>query len=364
MPDGIRINQPIMDDAEVDAAISVIKSGILTSPEFEGGPEVQKLEKVVCDFTGARHAIAINSGTVALQSSLLALDIGSGDEVIVPSFTYVATANAVKAVGATPIFADISLDNYTINPDSVRDCITDRTAAIIPVHLYGLAANIKQIQEVAGNIPIIEDAAQSLGSTTHNRHTGTLADMGCYSLYPGKVITAGEGGIIVTNDDHIRERLLAIRNHGNVRGTFAVFGINARLPEISAAIARVQMRKLPSFLDMRRRNATYLNSHLQNDMVRFPTLQPGESPNWNLYTVAILGRAKLLNVLKQNKVGAAVYYKTPIHRTSHYSSKTSLPKTDEAAASVISIPVHPAVTFDDMSCMVELINNHSSGALY
>ncbi|MYB46473.1 MAG: DegT/DnrJ/EryC1/StrS family aminotransferase [Cenarchaeum sp. SB0662_bin_33] len=363
MSQNIRINEPIMDDAEIDAVTSVIKSGVLTSPQFEGGPEVQKLERSVREYTGARHAVAVNSGTVALQASLLALDIKPHSEVIVPSFSYVATANAVKAVGAIPVFADILLNNYTISPDSIRNYITSRTAAIIPVHLYGLVSDIKRIREVAGHIPVIEDAAQSLGSTIDGAHTGTMAEMGCYSLYPGKVVTAGEGGIIVTNDHNMHERLLAIRNHGNVRGAFETFGINARLPEISAAIGRIQMGKLPMFLYIRRRNAAYLDEYLQSNTVRLPTLRQGENPNWNLYTIYTTARDGLLSKLRQKGIGAAIYYKTPIHRTPHYSSKTSLPNTDEASSSVLSIPVHPGVTPDDTSYMAQLINSHSSGVV-
>lgn len=360
----IQINRPILDDAEIDAAAAVIKSGILTSPKPEGGEMVQRLERAVCGFTGARHAVAVNSGTVALQAALLSLNIGLDDEVIVPSFTYVATANAVRSVGAIPVFADISLDNYTASPDAIRDCITSRTAAIMPVHLYGLVADIRRIQEVSGGIPVIEDAAQSLGSTIHSRHAGTLADVGCYSLYPGKVATAGEGGIIVTNDHKTYESLLAIRNHGNVRGTFAAFGINARMPEVSAAIASVQIEKLPSFLEIRRRNAAILNSILDGNMVGFPTVRSGENPNWNLYTVSVGARDKLLSTLNQNRVGAAIYYRVPIHRMPHYSSNIVLPHTDEAAASVLSIPVHPAVTPDDISEIARIINNHSLDAVH
>lgn len=360
----IPINRPIIDNEEVDAATSVIKSGILTSPSPEGGPAVQQLEKRVCEYTGARHAVAVNSGTAALQAALLSLNVGAGDEVIVPSFTYVATANAVKSVGATPVFADISLNNYTIKPDSIKNCITSRTAAIIPVHLYGLVADMDQISEVAENIPVIEDAAQSLGSTIHNRHTGTLANIGCYSLYPGKVATAGEGGIIVTNDDAIHDTLLAVRNHGNIKGEFATFGVNMRMPEVSAAIAHVQMKKLPAFLDARRRNAALLSDRLQNVTtgqytIQLPTLQPGEDPNWNLYTVSLSNRDQLLGTLNQNNVGAAIYYKTPIHRTPHYTSKkTILPNTEKAAQMVLSIPVHPGVTAHDISNIVKTIQNN------
>ena len=362
MRDGfIPINQPLLDDAEVDAAVSVIRSGALTSPAYEGGEHVRRLERAVRDFTGARHAVAVNSGTAALQAALLALDVGAGDEVIVPSFTYVATANAVKSVGATPVFADISQNSYQINPGSVRYLITDRTAAVIPVHLYGLASDMDGILEAAGDIPVIEDAAQSLGSTLRGKHTGTLADLGCYSLYPGKVATAGEGGIVVTGDDKTHERLLALRNHGNTGDSFGTFGINLRMPEISAAIATVQMNKLPSFIGARRRNAAALTTLLREDnsgpsRIRLPPVTSEENPNWSLYTISVPDRDKLLRLLNQNGVGAAVYYKMPVHTTPSYSSgQRALPRTEEAAGTVLSIPVHPAVTAEDTERMASII---------
>lgn len=351
----IPINRPLLDDRETRAVLSVLESGTLTSPSREGGPVVQRLERAVRDFTGARHAVAVNSGTAALQASLLALDVGKGDEVIVPSFSYVATANAVLSVGAIPVFADIG-DGLTMDPASVSSLVTESTAAVIPVHLYGRVADIPAISEAAGGLHVIEDAAQSLGSTINGRHTGTLSRMGCYSLYPGKVATAGEGGVVVTDDDAVHDRLLAIRNHGNTGSEFGSFGVNLRMPEVSAAIGAVQMDKLPSFLDARRRNATQLSNLLEETGLGLPTVREGENPNWNLYTVTSDRRDDLLDALNRNGVGAAVYYRTPIHRTPHYAGTCSLPVTERAARQVLSLPVHPGVAGKDLERIAGIIS--------
>jgi len=201
----------------------------LTSAANQGGKYVQKFEKSVSTFVKSKYAIAVNSGTAALQASLYALDIKKGDEVLLPSFTFVATANAVVSTGAKPVFVDILKENYTIDPDDLQKKITKKTRAIIPVHLYGNVANIERLSEISkkNNIPIIEDSAQSLGSTYKGKHTGTFFEMGCYSMYPAKVMTSGEGGFIVTNNKKLRDKLLMIRNHGMVHGyDTKVFGLN------------------------------------------------------------------------------------------------------------------------------------------
>lgn len=351
----IPINKPLLDDREARAVLSVLESGTLTSPSREGGPAVQRLERAVRDFTGARHAVAVNSGTAALQASLLALDVEKGDEVIVPSFSYVATANAVLSVGAVPVFADIGAD-LTMDPASVASLVTENTTAIIPVHLYGRVSDISAISEAAGGLHVVEDAAQSLGSTINGRHTGTLSEMGCYSLYPGKVATAGEGGVVVTDDDAIHDRLLAIRNHGNTGSEFGSFGINLRMPEVSAAMGAVQVDKLPSFLDSRRRNAAHLSDLLEGTDLGLPVTREGESPNWNLYTVMSDSRDDLLDALNRNGVGAAIYYRVPIHMTPVHAGTCSLPVTEDAARRVLSLPVHPAVAGKDLERIAGIIS--------
>ncbi|AJW69821.1 DegT/DnrJ/EryC1/StrS family aminotransferase [Nitrosopumilus adriaticus] len=343
----IAINIPIVGKEEISAVTNVLKNGVLTSSASQGGKHVQDFEKVAASFVKSKYAIAVNSGTAALQAALHALDIKKGDEVLVPSFTFVATANAVVSTGAKPIFVDILKENYTIDPTDLEKKINKKTRAIIPVHLYGNVAHIERLSEISKkyNIPIIEDSAQSLGSTYKGKHTGTFFDMGCYSMYPAKVMTAGEGGFIVTNNKKLRDKLLMIRNHGMVHGyDTKIFGLNLRLPEINAAIATVQMKKLSNFLKSRKKNALLLSKLLSDLNVTLPTQRKNENVNWYLYTIATKNRDQVLKKLNENGIGAASYYPIPVHKTPFYKLKTKLLITDWAASHVISLPIHPGVT--------------------
>ena len=213
---------------------------------------IQEFESSLRTFLNVKHVISVNSGTAALHAALLALDIKTGDEVLLPSFTFVATANAVVASGAKPVFVDINTKDYTIDLYDLKKKISKKSKVIIPVHLYGHPANITELNEIANqySIYIIEDACQSLGSTYKNKQTGTFGTMGCFSMYASKVLTAGEGGAIVTNEDKLADTLKIIRNHGMVEGyDTRLLGLNYRLPELSAAIAKIQMRKLKTILD-------------------------------------------------------------------------------------------------------------------
>lgn len=343
----IPINIPIVGKEEISAVTSILKNGALTSSANQGGKHVQSFEKSAASFVKSKYAIAVNSGTAALQAALYALDIKKGDEVLLPSFTFVATANAIVSTGAKPVFVDILKNNYTIDPDNLEKKITRKTRAIIPVHLYGNVAYVDRLSEISKkhDIPIIEDAAQSLGSTYKGKHTGTFFEMGCYSLYPAKVMTAGEGGFVVTKNKKLRDKLLMIRNHGMVHGyDTRIFGLNLRLPEISAAIANVQLKKLPSFLKSRRKNANLLSKLISELKVDLPSQRKNENVNWYLYTIATKKRNLLLKKLNKKGIGAASYYPTPVHRTPFYKLKTKLPITDWAASHVISLPIHPKVT--------------------
>ena len=343
----VAINIPIVGKEEISAVTSILRNGALTSAANNGGKHVQQFEKQASLFTKSKFTIAVNSGTAALQAALLALDIQKGDEVLLPSFTFVATANAVLSVGAKPVFVDIKKEDYTIDPVDCKRKISKKTRAIIPVHLYGNVADVSQLSEISKkhNIPIIEDAAQSLGSTYKGKHTGTFFEMGCYSMYPAKVMTAGEGGFIVTNNKKLHDKLLMIRNHGMVKGyDTRVFGLNLRLPEISAAIATIQMKKLPKFLKARKNNANYLSKLISDLKIDLPKPKKHENINWYLYTIASNKRNKLLKTLNDKGIGAAAYYPTPVHKTPFYKLKIKLPVTDWAASNVLSIPTHPKVT--------------------
>jgi len=356
----IPINIPIVGKEEISAVISVLKDGSLTSASNEGGTNVREFEKLASSFVKSKYAVAVNSGTAALQASLYALDIKKGDEVLLPSFTFVATANAVVSTGAKPIFVDILADNYTIDPKDIEKKISKNTKAIIPVHLYGNVAFLDRILEISRkyNIHIIEDSAQSLGSKLKGKYTGTFSDLGCYSMYPAKVMTSGEGGFIVTNNKKLHEKLLMIRNHGMLRGyDTRTFGLNLRLPEISAAIAKIQMKKLPKFLNIRKNNANLLSQLISDLNIRIPKERNNESVNWYLYTISTLKRNKILQKLNSKGIGAASYYPTPIHKTPFYKQKIILPSTDFAASHVLSLPIHPKVTSKDIEFIAKSLRD-------
>lgn len=356
----IPINVPLIGKEEISAVTSILKNGVLTSAANQGGKHVQNFEKSVASFVKSKYVVAVNSGTSALQAALYALDIKNGDEVLVPSFTFVATANAVISTGAKPIFVDILKENYTIDPYELEKKITKKTRAIIPVHLYGNMADVDSLNEISKkyNIPIIEDSAQSLGSMYKGKHSGTFFEMGCYSMYPAKVMTAGEGGFVVTDNKKLKDRLLMIRNHGMIHGyDTKIFGLNLRLPEINAAIATVQMKKLPNFLKIRKQNAELLTKLLSDLKITLPRQRKNENVNWYLYTIALEKRDKLLKKLNEKGIGAASYYPTPVHKTPFYKLDTKLPVTDWASSHVLSLPIHPKVTQKNIEFIVKTIRD-------
>jgi len=356
----IPINTPDIDKEEIREVTAVLSEKSLTSSSFDGGKRVQQFEKLLSKFVKSKFAVAVNSGTAALQASLYAIDIKPGDEVLVPSFTFVATANSVKSVGAKPIFVDILKDNYTMDPNDLRKKITRRTKAIIPVHLYGHMAYMYEILEIAKkkNIKIIEDASQSLGSKLKGKHSGTFSHLGCFSLYGGKIITSGEGGAIVTDDKKLFEKLKQIRNHGlSKNNLITTLGLNFRLSEINAAIAKIQMKKLPRLINERKNNAQILTDLLENDDVIIPTQRKNETVNWYLYTIAIKNRDKVMKKLNASGIGARVYYSPSIHETPYYKTTLRLPNTEWAASHVLSLPIHPEVREQDLVRMKKIISD-------
>lgn len=343
----IAINVPFVNGDEIAAITSILKNGALTSTSNHGGKHVQAFEKSASLFIKSKYVIAVNSGTAALQAALYALNIKKDDEVLIPSFTFVATANSVVSTGAKPIFVDILKENYTMDPDDLQKKITKKTRAIMPVHLYGNVAFIDRILEIAKkhNLPIIEDSAQSLGSTYKGKHAGTFSDLGCWSMYPAKVMTSGEGGFVATNDKKLHDKLLMIRNHGMVHGyNTKIFGLNLRLPEISAAIATIQMKKLPGFLKARQKNANLLSKLISDLNIVLPHQRNNENVNWYLYTIATSKRDKILKKLNAKGIGAASYYPIPVHKTPFYRQKIKLPITEWASSHALSLPIHPKVT--------------------
>ncbi len=342
----IPISKPWIDKEELEMVKKVLDSGELTNASFNGGKYVQEFERLLKEYTKANHAIAVNSGTSALYASLLALDLKSNDEVIIPSLTFVATANAIVAVGAKPVFAEVKQDDYTIDPEDIERKITKNTKAIIAVHLYGHTADMDAINEIAEkhSLYVIEDACQSLGSIYRGKQSGNIGDLGCYSFYPSKVLTSGEGGAIVTREKKLAYRLRMIRNHGMLEGyDTRILGLNLRMGELNAAIAIAQMKKFERMLEIRRENAYELSKILDGLDVKIPREPDDRRYNWYLYTVLLKNRDYIKNKLQELGIGATIYYKTPVHKTPFYANGISLPTTEYIADHVLSLPVHPLV---------------------
>ena len=249
----IPINRPVLGEEEKAAVEEVVASGMLTNASYEGGKYVRAFEGKVRELLGAKHVIAVNSGTAALHSVLMALGVRAGDEVVVPSFTFVATANVVLAAGARPVFVDAGRD-YHMDPGEFKKAITRKTKAVIPVHVFGYPADMDEIREIAESrsVPVVEDAAESMGATYRGTQTGRLSSAGCFSMYASKVVTSGEGGAISSVDVGLAVRLRLVRKHGMVHHNDSRhLGFNYRLPELGAALASVQMDRLPGFLAAR-----------------------------------------------------------------------------------------------------------------
>ena len=352
----IPINIPLLGKEEKEAVQAVLDSGALTNASYEGGKYVREFEAKLKAKVRTKHAIAVSSGTAALHTSLVAYGIGTGDEVIVPAFTFEATANVVLACGAKPVFADIKAD-YNIDPEDVRKKLGRKTKAIIPVDVYGYPADLDEIGEMAekSGVKVIEDAAESLGAEYRGRPAGKTDQAGCFSLYATKVITSGEGGAITTDDDEFADKVRLVRNHG-MRGGYdtRVLGFNYRLPEIPAAIASVQMDRLDGYIKARRRNASALTERVSK--LKGVELRQNSSDRkhvWYLYTLYMAKkRDHVIQRLRAAGVGATAYWETPVNRMPLYRdlgyAGMSLPMALGAARHVISLPVHPGLKEEEV----------------
>lgn len=350
----ISINAPQIGEEEIEAVVKVMKSRGLTHG-IGAGPKVTEFENAFAGFVKAKHAVAMNSGTAALHSSLAIAGVRAGDEVILPSFTFVATSETVAMTGAKPVFADIDPNTYNISPKAIGKAITKKTKAIMAVDLYGLPAEIPEIRKIAERhgLVVVEDAAQAHGGICQNRPAGTFADIACWSFYASKNMTTGEGGMATTNSDEFAERLRWLRSHGEkVKYESLMLGHNYRMPEIEAAIGCVQVKRLPKFVARRTRNAKRLSQLLRKSKkLQLPIEPAGYKSSWYLYTVRIKNatkerRDKVVATLKQAGIGAEVYYVNPIHMMQFYRKYGNyrLPETEKAAKQVFSLPVHPGVT--------------------
>ncbi|MHB8345723.1 MAG: DegT/DnrJ/EryC1/StrS family aminotransferase [Acidiferrobacterales bacterium] len=315
------------------------------------GPQVSAFEREFAEYVGVKHAIAVANGTDSLVLSLRALGIGRGDEVITTPFTFFASAEAIDVVGATPVFADILPGDFTLDPRSVRERISPRTRAILPVHIFGHAADMDSIMEIAGEhgLAVIEDCAQSFGARVGGRVTGSIGAAGSFSFYPTKVLGGyGDGGMVTTNSAEVDERIRRLRNHGAVKSFIHVeVGCNSRLDEIQAAVLRIKLRSIDSAIAGRRRVADSYNRSFAGTAVTGPAARSADAHVYNLYTVRTARRDQVRQRLTDRQIGSSLCYPQGLHLQDVYRHlgyrPGSLPVCEQATTEVLSLPVYPGM---------------------
>ena len=355
MTDFIPPAKPLIGDEERAAVDRVLRSGMLAQ-----GPEVKAFEEEFSAHFGlGRACVAVNSGTSGLHLGLLSSGVGAGAEVIVPSFTFAATANSVALTGARPVFADISPDDFCLDPDAVEAAITERTAGIMPVHLYGHPAKMDRIQAVADahGLQVFEDAAQAHGASLGGRPVGSFGTFAMFSLYPTKNMTSGEGGMVSVANAEVERLVRLYRNQGMEKQYHnEVVGFNCRMTDIHAAIGRVQLTKVDAWTAKRQENAAFLSANLRG--VTPPPVAPGAVHVYHQYTIRVPqdrdGFAAALR--EQYAIGSGMFYPVPNHKLAPFSVDVELPETARAAAECLSLPVHPSLSQGDLERIVEAVN--------
>lgn len=355
----VPIAKPIIGQEEIDNVVEVLKSGMIAQ-----GPKVSEFEKEFASWVDADYGVATNSGTAALHVALLACGIGAGDEVITTPFTFIASGNSIVYTGAKPVFGDIDLKTYTLDPNTIEDLITDKTKAIMPVQLYGQSADMGAICDIAEDhdLKVIEDAAQAHGSTFNGKKVGSMGDMACFSFYPTKNMTTSEGGMITTDDEELVEEAHIFRAHGSrVKYHHDDIGYNFRMTDISAAIGLAQLKVIDGFNQKRAENAAYLNEGLADiDGVITPYAREGSTHVYHQYTIRVEkgNRDDWIDILTEKGIGTGVHYPIPLYNQPIYQKlgfTGSCPNAELVAESVISLPVHPSLTNDDLDLVIEAV---------
>ncbi|WP_232702072.1 DegT/DnrJ/EryC1/StrS family aminotransferase [Halobacterium wangiae] len=345
----IPIAAPDVGAAERERVVEVLEDGQLAD-----GPVVREFEAEFADFCGAERAVATTNGTTALHATLEALGVGPGDTVVTTPFSFIASANAVRLAGAEPVFADVEPETLTLDPDAVKDavCRRDDVAAILAVHLYGMPAEMRELRDIADDhgLALVEDAAQAHGAEYRGEPVGTLGDAACFSFYPTKNMTSGEGGMVTTNHAALADRVRRFCDHGRTSGyDHADVGHNFRMTSLCGAIGRAQLRKLSEYNVARRGNAAYLSDRLADTSVETPTEPRDRRSVYHQYTVRSDDRDGLKAHLADAGVQTGVYYPTPIHQQEAYADvRADLPVAERAAERVLSLPVHPALSVEDL----------------
>jgi perosamine synthetase len=362
----INIAQPNIGKAEEKAVLKVLHSGVLAQ-----GERVKQFENNFAQFVGSKYAVATSNGTTALHIALLGLDIGKGDEVITTPFTFIASSNSILYTNAKPVFVDIDPTTFNIDPNLIEKKITSKTRAIMPVHLYGLPANMNKINVLAKkyNLFVIEDACQAHGASIKKPKAGILGDVGCFSFYPTKNMTTGEGGMITTNNKKLADRMRLLREHGmHIRYHHDIVGYNFRMTNIAAAIGIEQLKKLEDFNTKRLKNALFYTEKLQEVKgIITPFIPENYHHAFHQYTIRInkdypLTRDKLAELLLKNHIRTGIYYPIPVHQQKAYKDigfKGQFPVAEQLSHEVLSLPVHPQLTKKDLIRVVASITNAS-----
>lgn len=362
----IPLMSPDIRNSDIENVIRVLKSGMLVQ-----GKEVIHLEDSFSKFISVKHSIAVSSGTAALHLALIALGIGKGDEVIVPAFSYIATANVVELVGAKPIFVDIDIETFTINTSLIEKAITTKTKAIIPVHEFGLTANMQSIKEIANNhnLYIVEDAACALGAKDNNIFAGTLGDIACFSFHPRKTITSGEGGIITTNSDYIFKKLNQLRNHGiefvNNKIEFVVPGFNYRMTDFQAAILNSMFKRLSHIISIKSKLSKLYSNKINNNLITKPKVPKNKTHSWQTYHLLLdqkLDQKKIIYLMEKKGIGTN-YGAQCIPEQKYYKKKYDLdvknlfPNATKAYNFGLAIPLFEKLNEKHINYISNTINN-------
>jgi len=359
----IPIARPVIGDEEVNAVGDVLRSGMLTQGEV-----VKSFEDAFSEYIGVRNSVAVSNGTIALDLALKALGFKPGEEVISPAFTFIATSNSVLYQGLRPVFADVDERTFNIDPDDLASKITPKTKAVIGVHLYGQPFDLKAVQQICEdhNLMMIEDCAQAHGARYDGKMVGSFG-IGCFSFYPTKNMTTGEGGMITTNDDVLAERLRLLRNHGDTgKYNHIAVGYNYRMTNIQGAIGLAQIKNLDGFNARRIKNAAYLSSNIKRIGITNPYREKNVTHVYNQYVVRVeesLGasRERLMSYLLDLGVGSAIHYPKPVYKQPIYKEmgfdNDPCPVAEEVSAKVMSLPVHPSLGSDDLRYIADAVNS-------
>ena len=352
----IPLSKMYVDDQMREAVLKVLNSG-----RYIGGQNLTGFEEEFANLCNTEHAVGVSSGTSAILLSLMALGIGEGDEVIVPSLTFIATATPARFLGGTLVYADVDPVTYTVDPAEVQRKISPRTKAIIPVHLYGHPCNMDPISELAKahNVLVIEDACQAHCASYKGKKTGSLGDIGCFSFYPSKNMTVlGDGGMITTDDTELAQRVRMLRDHGRTQKyVHELLGLNCRLSEIHAAIGREQLKHLAEWDHKRREIATRYNALLQDSGVSVPVERQWAEHVYHMYVIRTKHRDRLASYLKEKGIETGIHYPVPLHRQPCLSADVYLPVTEKYVDEVLSLPMHPQLSDEEVEYIASEVRN-------